>query len=45
MNYELLFYCLIAFILGRLSARPLKIYIGYDKEKYKNANFGLLLRD
>jgi len=44
MDYQFWFYLLIAFLLGRLSKTKYKIYIGYDEEKYKNADFGLLLR-
>jgi len=41
MNYELWFFCLCAFIVGRLSTT--KVYIGPDEEKYKQAELGFLL--
>ena len=43
MNYELYFYCLIAFILGRLT-KWFNIYIGPDETKYSNATIGILLK-
>lgn len=42
MNYEYAFYILLAFLLGRLL--PSSFYIGYDKEEYEKAEFGILLR-
>ncbi len=42
MEYETMFYMMIAFIVGRLS--KLKIYIGYDEEKYKAADISILRR-
>ena len=42
MNYEILFYCIVWFIIGRLST--LKVYIGPDRDKYAKANFGILLK-
>ena len=43
MNYELGFYVLVAFCLGRMSVF-LNIYIGQDINKYNNATFGILLK-
>jgi len=40
--YKILFFCLVFFILGRLSM--MKIYVGTDIEKYKNADIGILLQ-
>jgi hypothetical protein len=42
MDYEFLLFMLIAFMIGRLSKN--KFYIGSDIEKYKNADFAILLR-
>lgn len=41
--YKLLFFILVAFILGRASV-GFKIYVGYDKDKYNAANLGILLQ-
>ncbi len=43
MDYEILFYMLIAFIVGRLS--KLTFYIGPDDDKYNAADFGIKLRE
>jgi len=43
MNYELWFYILVAFIVGRISV-TFRFYIGSDKTKYENATLGILLR-
>ncbi len=43
MDFKILFYCLVAFIVGRLS--KLKVYIGYDKEKYQEADLAIKLRE
>jgi hypothetical protein len=42
MNYEIAFYALLAFIIGR--NLPKKVYIGNDVVKYKAADCGILLR-
>ena len=42
MDYQMLFFLLVAFLLGRASTW--KGYIGYDEEKYKSADWGILLR-
>jgi hypothetical protein len=42
MNYEIAFYVLVAFLVGRFM--PRKIYIGNDERKYKEADAGILLR-
>lgn len=44
MNYELAFYCLLAFIVGR-AAVNFRIYIGRDKARYEAATIGILLGD
>jgi len=44
MNYELWFYVLVAFVVGRIS-KGFNIYVGTDKIKYENATFGVLLRE
>lgn len=47
MNYELLFYSLVAFLAGRFSkscSEGAMIYIGSDRAKYDNARIGILLR-
>jgi len=41
MNFEIMFYLLAAFIVGRLSTR--KIYIGCDQTKYDEADFAIYL--
>ena len=43
MGYELYFWCLVSFIIGRIST-TFRIYIGSDEQKYNNATFGILLR-
>ncbi len=43
MDYQILFFLLVAFLLGRLSTR--KFYIGYDEAKYKAADLAILLRN
>lgn len=43
MDYELYFYCLLAFCIGRISA-TFNLYIGYDEDKYNKATTGILLR-
>ena len=42
MNYEMILYLLVAFILGRLS--KLKIYYGSDKVKYDKADYAILTK-
>jgi len=42
MDFELMFYLLLAFIVGRIST--MKVYIGHDKKKYEAADFGIQLR-
>jgi hypothetical protein len=42
MNYEIAFYVLIAFVIGRII--PRKIYIGNNVDKYNAADLGILLR-
>lgn len=42
MTYKLMFFCLVFFLLGRLSKT--RIYIGSDPVKYKAAEMGVLLR-
>lgn len=42
MTYKILFFCLLFFILGRIST--MNIYIGYDETKYQKADIGVLLR-
>lgn len=47
MNYELLFYSLVAFLVGRSSkgcGDKTLIYIGPDREKYNKAAIGILLK-
>lgn len=43
MDYKFWFFMLIAFVLGRLS--KLKFYMGTSKERYKQCDFGVLLRE
>ncbi len=43
MDYELYFYCLLAFVVGRIT-KGFNIYIGHDLNKYENATFGILLK-
>ena len=43
MNYELYFYCLLAFVIGRMS-KGFTVYVGRDHQKYKDANLGILLK-
>jgi len=43
MNFEMMFYLLIAFIVGRLSKK--KVYIGYDEKKYQSADLGIMLKE
>ena len=42
MDYGFWIFMLIAFMIGRLSKN--KFYIGLDIEKFKNADFAILLR-
>lgn len=42
MNYEILFYCILFFFIGRASTWTL--YIGTDRSKYEKANIGILLK-
>jgi len=42
MNYELWFFILLAFVVGKISAN-FSIYIGHDEAKYNNATLGILL--
>jgi hypothetical protein len=42
MDWQMLFFLLVAFLLGRAS--KLKYYIGYDESKYKAADVAILLR-
>ena len=41
MDYQLAFFVLVAFLLGLIM--PRSIYIGHDEEKYKKADFGILI--
>lgn len=41
--YKLLLYCLVCFLLGRLSV-GFKMYIGPDENKYNAATIGILLK-
>lgn len=41
--YKLLFFCLVFFILGRVSV-GFKAYVGYDQTKFEAATVGILLR-
>ena len=43
MEYKFYLYCLIAFIIGRIS-KSFNIYIGHDKKKYQQATVGILLK-
>jgi len=42
MNYELIVYITIAFVLGRWS--KLRWYYGPNKEEYKKADIGILTK-
>lgn len=44
MDYRLILFCLVAFILGRMS-KGFKIYIGPDVKKYEKATLGILLKE
>jgi len=41
--YKLFFFCLLFFILGRVSVN-FKVYVGNDEAKYNAANIGVLLK-
>ena len=43
MNYELMFWLLVAFLAGRYF--PRSFYVGTDREKYEKADIGILLKD
>ena len=43
VNYELMFWLLVAFLAGRYF--PRSFYIGTDREKYEKADIGILLKD
>jgi len=43
MDWQMLFFLLVAFLLGRAST--CKGYVGYDEEKYEAADWGILLRN
>jgi len=42
MDYKFWFFMVIAFLVGRYF--PRSFYIGHDETKYKNADFGILLK-
>lgn len=42
MKYKLLFFCLVWFLIGRISV-DFKIYIGDDPVKYDRSTIGILL--
>jgi len=43
MDYEFWFWIIVAFALGRVTARPL-FYYGRDEAKYKRALFSVMPR-
>jgi len=43
MDYKLFFFILLAYVVGYLSAN-FRLYIGTDRDKYKSATFGILLK-
>lgn len=43
MDYEFWFWFFVAFIIGRISTRPI-FYYGKDEEKYKNALIAVMPR-
>jgi len=43
MDYKLILFCLVAFILGRIS-KGFSIYIGTDEDKVDAATIGILLQ-
>jgi hypothetical protein len=44
MDYELWFFILMAFIVGRVSVN-FRIYVGSNVEKYKKSTVGVLLKN